>query len=114
MRIYLVVIVMICGMFLFGCPKPFQPPPDAYNQWKRHKTTDEEVKKIMLRCGYPNPFGEGRDALENDIALMHLCMEKNNFEYRVRFGRYCSRHPNLPACVAAAEEKAAIQGAIKA
>ena len=90
---------------LIACRMPFQPPPYAFQEWKRPKTTEIVTKKIMMECGYPNPAGEGWGTEQNKIALMHLCMEKNGFRYTNEFGTYCFQHPNLPACVAAAEKK---------
>jgi hypothetical protein len=72
-------------LFLSSLPacvkyKRFQPPPDEYLVWSKQGESELSIKKIMLECGYPSPFGV-RGAELNDIALMHLCMEAEGFKF---------------------------------
>ncbi|MFO1257376.1 MAG: hypothetical protein U1E78_03015 [Gammaproteobacteria bacterium] len=100
--------ILFCFLFSFVvcCQNSFKPPPYAFENWTRDKTTVEDTKKIMKICRYPNIAGEGFKTPQNEIALMHLCMEDHGFKYTGRFGTYCHQYPNLPACVEAREEAA--------
>lgn len=94
-------------LFLSACPSAFQPPPDAYEHWTRKNTSKEDTEKILLECGYPSIRGEGLKATDNEVALMHICMESKGFKYQGEYGPYCKFYPSLPACVEARKEAAA-------
>jgi hypothetical protein len=114
MKIFKITCIFFFSLLaLSGCRKPFQPPPYPYENWKRQGASFEEQKLIMLECGYASPYMLFKDVSRNDIAKVHLCMERNAFKYTGELGTVCARHPNLPACVAAVEEKAASQGALR-
>ncbi|MFO1257764.1 MAG: hypothetical protein U1E78_05060 [Gammaproteobacteria bacterium] len=100
-RLKLIYFILI----LAGCSHSFLPPPYENEMWERSKTTLLEVNEIMIQCGYPSSAGANRGTNPNEIALMHLCMERKGFKYKGRFGSYCSMHPSLPACVEARAEK---------
>ena len=104
MHLKIILLSLNC-LILACCASAFQPPRDAIVLWERSHTSVLEKKEIMLKCGYPNTAGEGDMSDRNKIALMHICMEENGFKYIGKYGTFCKSYPNLPACVAAAEEK---------
>lgn len=91
-------------IFLHGCAKPFQPPPPTFKLWEKPEASDDEVKRAMLECGYPSPFGGGGKT-NNEIALMQLCMGKNGFFYHPQLRLFCVTYPMLDACQVANEGK---------
>ncbi|MDR2239546.1 MAG: hypothetical protein LBE33_03820 [Zoogloeaceae bacterium] len=96
----LVSIAFIAMTTLSACGKPFSkpPPPYEFERWEKTGVTKEEIKKILLECGYETPFLNGRQNL-NEVIIADRCMTKNGYIY---LGSYdpCSYSygKNLPGC----------------
>jgi hypothetical protein len=104
-RILLAFTTITMNLFILGCSRAFQPPPPVYEEWTKKNASVQDVKLSMISCGYPNVLGAASEPDNNKIALMHLCMEGKGFKFNGK--TFCQDYKNLPACVAAAEEKAA-------
>lgn len=98
-------IVLIFFLSFIGCAKPFQPPPYPYEYWYKKGSRIEEIQDAMLKCDYPIYYSPPRNSEWNEMAKRHICMEKKGFTYKGEYGTYCTRHPNLPACIEARAEK---------
>lgn len=105
--------VVFLMMILSGCnlSSKFQPVPNAYLLWTKPGSTELDVKKALMECGWPSPFpsGSGSDVAHmnrNDKALANLCMKNSGFIYHDPFktnSSYCKTFPDLPACQPGAE-----------
>jgi hypothetical protein len=85
-----VICLLLFAIVFGGCsiPKPLQPPPDAYEVWKKPGANELDVKKALMECGYPSPFGGGRyDFSINQFILANLCMEGNGYTEIKDWGR---------------------------
>ena len=94
MRFFFMMLVF----FISGCisPEAFQPPPSTYEQWKKKGSSINDVKTVMLECGYPDWGATGESP--GSVAEMERCMENSGFVYSSRFGTFCKQQPNLSAC----------------
>lgn len=66
--------------------------------WSKSGVSEDEVKRTMLGCGYPNVAGTDRETSPHAGAEMFICMRKSGFKDYNNFG-LCKFKPNLPACV---------------
>ncbi|WP_431276021.1 hypothetical protein ACQ858_07015 [Variovorax ureilyticus] len=81
-----------------GCAgKPFQPPPFEFESWEKPGTSEQEIKRALLECGYPDPFIAGGKASANEFVIMSRCMEKSGFTSKIPYS-LCRGNFNLPAC----------------
>lgn len=84
--------------FQTGCTgKPFQPPPFEFESWEKSEASEQEIKKALLECGYPDPFVAGGKATANEFVIMSRCMEKSGFSSKMPYS-LCRGNFNLPAC----------------
>lgn len=97
-------IFCLLVLSLSACESAFQPPRDTIVLWERDNTSVDEKAEIMKKCGYPSTQGAGSIKDKNEIAIIQLCMEENNFKYKGRLGTFCDSYPSLPACVEARRE----------
>lgn len=74
-------------VLMTGCSMNyFQPPPDAWEYFYKHKRGDtpfEVVKQDMLACGFDNPYSsyiKANDEYDTQYINAVLCMERK--EYR--------------------------------
>ncbi|MGS0514984.1 hypothetical protein ACQR5T_06125 [Xanthomonas oryzae pv. oryzicola] len=88
-----------------GCVNfvPFQPNPDEYQMWSAAGASQIDVKKALLECGYPTPFGIVDRELNlfpssNEVSLMSLCMERSGFVYEDKNYNFCKSFRDLPSC----------------
>ena len=96
--IFLVTLTISIG----GCfgIKPFQPPPAEYESWEKSGVSDPEVRRTLLACGYPNPYGFDRDYIPNDVAIAEQCMFSRGFRRNDSYKGICAvpNRRDLPAC----------------
>ena len=61
---------------LAGClgSKPFQPPPPMFKSYIKEGATEEDIKRSMLECGYPNVHGGNANDTNEDVAKRENCM----------------------------------------
>lgn len=96
-----IVVIALLILVVNGCAKPFQPVPPTFKMWQKTGVSEVDIKKALLECGYPTPFGvrggkAERSVTENEYSFSQLCMEESGFKYRDR--RYCDLVPRLEAC----------------
>lgn len=58
--------------------KPFQPPPYEFEIWKKSGSSNDEIKRALLECGYIDPYTSGRMPA-NEFIIAAKCMEKDGF-----------------------------------
>jgi hypothetical protein len=87
-----------CAMFFIICSatgcfyKPFRPPPYDYEVWRKDGVTTEDVKKMILECGYPDLFASLKYAFgPDDSVAAARCMEYQGFEQIDNYYRWQSR-----------------------
>lgn len=83
-------------ILLTGCPGP-----PLFKTWNKPGTTESDVKRAMLDCGFPNVAGTTAQTSRNDSVKMYQCMRKNDFQLTSGFN-ICDVNTETPACV---EEK---------
>lgn len=81
----------------------FLPSPPENERWIKKGHSLVDVNKAMDECFYPGYKFRSGTSLD-EIAEMHLCMEKKGFKYIGQFGTACKQYPSLPACVEARRE----------
>lgn len=89
----------ITGMVVIltiGCPSP-----PLFKTWVKLDATENDVKRAMLDCGFPNIAGTTHQNSRNDAVKMYQCMGKLGFQNKTNFD-ICSFNSEIPACV---EEK---------
>ena len=70
------VVILVSGCLGF---EPFQPPPDLYKTWEKKGEDDVGIKKALMECGYPNPFGDKMSDDPNESATRFMCMRHDGF-----------------------------------
>lgn len=75
-----------------GCvSKPFQPPPPDFKVLIKVGSSEDDVKRAMLACGYPNVGGfAGIRATVQEKARAEQCMFRQGFRYKDGWGGTCS------------------------
>lgn len=95
---------------LLGCAnqpgwKPFSPPPEAYERWRKAGADHIQIQAALLECGLPAPFSGTKffkdvpykESLEL-YARTTLCMDKSGFELLPGLSVYCEAIPSLKSC----------------
>jgi hypothetical protein len=77
-------MISVALLFFSGCfgYKPFQPPPDDQDRWRKSGATNTEIVKALLECGDSSPrarFNGDPGMTPNEIVLSILCMEASGF-----------------------------------
>ncbi|QIE17497.1 hypothetical protein [Xanthomonas oryzae] len=101
-RLIILIIILLNLTSCFGF-KPFQPNPDEYEMWSAVGASQLDVKKAMLECGYPTPFGIRSRELNifpspDEMALTDRCMKKSGFFYKDRSYNFCRTFHEISAC----------------
>lgn len=100
------IAITVSSMLVTSCLgfEPFQPNPPEFQEWSKPGATELEVKRAMLECGYPSPFGS-RDrhvqdvsATPNEIAVMSRCMKREGFVFDNGRYDFCTQWRELAAC----------------
>jgi hypothetical protein len=96
--VYKIIISISAFFILIGCVggKPFQPPPPEFKQWVRAGATEEDVKLMMLECGFSNSYGNAKMG-DNEYAESQNCMIRRGFKHTSGFN-ICRNNSDLPAC----------------
>ncbi|WP_157050715.1 hypothetical protein [Herbaspirillum rhizosphaerae] len=102
MRRVNIFCVAVLSIFLFGCNlrAAFQPLPPMFENWEKRDSSDDEIKKSLLDCGYENPYtGFSEKVPLNTNAKGSLCMKKKGFRYLLG-PIICEQKgwPSIPAC----------------
>jgi hypothetical protein len=94
---------MECGLIfllisLSGCiNKPFQPAPAEFKLWIKSGASEDDVKEVMLLCGYPNIAGfAGTKASVEKTTSVEECMFRKGFQYRDGWKGKCSERNRAP------------------
>lgn len=96
------LIIVSISISLTGCFTQVRQKY-AYESWRKPGVSDDEVKRAIMECGYPGPFGGESPMDQNSLALSNRCMIKNGFIQTVYLelthGKtFCEKHPEIPAC----------------
>jgi len=104
--------LLALSLFLLSCSKAFQPMAPEYRRWSKPNTTELDVRKSLLECGYPSPNptlnifehaleSEDMEVIFNVSFAADLCMEYNGYTYHdYTVEEYCSwkRYKHLAIC----------------
>jgi hypothetical protein len=101
----LIVAISACSLPA-GCSikESFQPLPPMFKNWEKDRSSPEEVKKALLKCGYDNPYNGFEPQAKvtiNELARSSKCMRDSGFRYLLGDGRIIcdfAEWRNLPAC----------------
>lgn len=89
-----------------GIRKAFQPLPYNYEEYKKHNSSEIEVKKALLECGMEDPLGilkpdpgMSRKEVIEMLAGAELCMFNDGFVLAANHpGPLCKRISNIEIC----------------
>lgn len=95
------LLVLVYMFVISGCTFTIdKPPPNADTKWLRANTTQEQVRRDMLLCGFDNIFDNQNMAMDFYIEAS-LCMEKRGYINRVfqKYGtKVCDRYSEYKSC----------------
>lgn len=100
------IATLIAAGLLSGCFgfKPFQPPPDPDQRWKKAGVTNTEVVAALLECGVATPRGPNHQIrifmTPDEVALSKLCMEHAGFvsDADDSWAGYCKNFKEIDSC----------------
>lgn len=100
------VFILTAAIMLTGCFgfKPFQPPPDPDERWRKPGATNTEIVVALLECGVPNPRGPNHRLrvvmTPDEVALSKLCMENAGFmsDFDDSWEGYCKNFKEINSC----------------
>lgn len=96
------VIFLVTAVLASSCvSKPFQPPPPMFKMFSKLGSSEEDVKRELLSCGFPNVIsGASPNESNNSVAVHEVCMFRKGFLYIDGYKGLCSTQiaNNLSSC----------------